>query len=255
MAKWVFVFICSKMPVYTKDGFFFQWLHRVYFLYLAASKFSVMKKSESLFPLLLVFVLVGLSSCGSGKEKKSNSSNSSEPAPLSNTSRAVDSIPVVSNMDLLSKLSDAALEGDIEGVNQAIESGVNVNGMDEGGRTALMFASFNGHSEIVLNLLEAGAAIDMRDAMGRTSLLYAATGPFPETVKILLDKGAEPNVIDSDEHFTPLMHAAAEGNLDVVKVLLKAGSDPTLIDVDGDNAASFARQAGHIEVADYLQSL
>jgi ankyrin repeat protein len=91
--------------------------------------------------------------------------------------------------------------------------------------------------------------------MGRTALLYAATGPFPETVRILLDKGAEPNVIDSDEHFTPLMHAAAEGNLDVVKILLEAGSDPSLKDVDGDNAASFARQAGHVQVADYLDAL
>jgi len=50
------------------------------------------------------------------------------------------------------------------------------------------------------------------------------------------------------------MHAAAEGNLEVVKILLEAGSDPALKDVDGDNAASFARQAGHIAVADYLEA-
>jgi ankyrin repeat protein len=85
--------------------------------------------------------------------------------------------------------------------------------------------------------------------------LYAATGPFPETVRILLDKGAEPNVVDSDEHFSPLMHAAAEGNLDVVKILMEAGSNATLQDVDGDNAAAFARQSGHIEVANYLDAL
>ena len=91
--------------------------------------------------------------------------------------------------------------------------------------------------------------------MGRTALLYASTGPFPETVKILLDKGAKPNIIDSDEHFTPLMHAAAEGNLDVVKILLEYEADLSLTDVDGDDAESFARQAGHIQVAEYLQSV
>lgn len=198
-----------------------------------------MKKTVSLFSLLILVFMLGLSSCGSGKEDKTSP----------------DSIPVVSNQDLLAKLNDAAFEGDIIGVTQALKSGADVNAVDEGGRTALMFASFNGHSEIVLNLVEAGSDIERRDALGRTALLYAATGPFPETVKILLDKGAKPNVIDSDEHFTPLMHAAAEGNLDVVKILLEAGSDPTLKDVDGDNAASFARQANHIEVADFLDKL
>ena len=97
--------------------------------------------------------------------------------------------------------------------------------------------------------------MDRRDLMGRTALLYASTGPFPETVKILLDKGAKANVVDSNEHFTPLMHAAAEGNLDVVKLLVAYGADLDLKDVDGDNAESFARQAGHTEIADYLRSL
>ena len=160
-----------------------------------------------------------------------------------------------STPELVSLLHQAALDGDLKGVEDALASGASVNGVEEEGRTALMFAAFNGHSEILLRLLDAGAGVDRRDMMGRTALLYAATGPFPETVRILLDKGAEPNVIDSDEHFTPLMHAAAEGNLDVVKILLEAGSDPSLKDVDGDNAASFARQAGHVQVADYLDAL
>ncbi len=197
-----------------------------------------MKKSASLFSLLVMFFVGGLCACGSGNEHKKSSTSSS-----------------VSSPELVAQLNELALEGDMAGVKEALKAGADVKGTDEDGRTALMFASFNGHSEIVLELLDAGADIHHRDAMDRTSLLYAATGPFPETVRILLDKGAEPNVIDSDEHFTPLMHAAAEGNLDVVKILLKAGSDATLIDVDGDNAASFARQAGHTEVADHLDAL
>ncbi len=201
-----------------------------------------MKKS-ALFSLLIVFLVGGLWACGSGNEHKTSST-----APLV-------SAPAVSSPELVAQLNESALEGDMSGVKAALKAGADEKGTDEDGRTALMFASFNGHSKIVLELLDAGADIHHRDAMGRTSLLYAATGPFPETVRILLDKGAEPNVIDSDEHFTPLMHAAAEGNLDVVKILLKAGSDPTLIDVDGDNAASFARQAGHTEVADHLDAL
>lgn len=152
-------------------------------------------------------------------------------------------------------LRQAALDGNMDQVNSLLEHGTRVDAPDPEGHTALMFAAFNGHSDIILLLLDQGAALDRRDLMGRTSLLYASTGPFPETVKILLDKGAKPNVVDSDEHFSPLMHAAAEGNMAVVKVLLEHGADLSLKDVDGDDAESFARQAGHQQVADYLHSL
>ena len=149
----------------------------------------------------------------------------------------------------------AAHDGELEQVKTYMKQGVNFNAVDEGGQTALMFASFNGHSEIVLLLIEAGAVIDQRDNLGRTALLYGATGPFPETIKILLDRGADPNLVDSDEHFSPLMHAAAEGHLEVVKVLIAYEADLSLRDVDGDDAASFAAQAGHMQVAEYLNSI
>ena len=149
----------------------------------------------------------------------------------------------------------AAHDGELEVVKAYLKQGINFNAVDEGGQTALMYAAFNGHSEIVQLLIEAGAEIDQRDWLNRTALLYGATGPFPETVKILLDRGADPNVVDSDEHFSPLMHAAAEGHLEVVKVLIAYKADPSLKDVDGDDAASFALQSGHTGVAEYLKSL
>lgn len=192
------------------------------------------------------FSFTGCKSSGNGKTDKIPSAE----VPSEPSKAKLESSP-----EKVAQLHEMALDGDLMGVENAIKSGVDINGMEEEGRTALMLASFNGHSEIVLVLVDAGAVIDRRDGMGRTALLYAATGPFPETVRILLDKGAEPNVVDSDEHFSPLMHAAAEGNLDVVKILLEAGANPSLKDVDGDNAASFARQAGHLEVANYLESL
>lgn len=152
-------------------------------------------------------------------------------------------------------MRQAALDGDLERVKELVKRGVNVNALDQEGHTALMFAAFNGHTEIVLELVGASAVVDRRDLMGRTALLYAATGPFPETVRALLDWGAEPNIVDSDEHFSPLMHAAAEGNLEVVRILVEHGADFTLTDVDNDDAESFARQAGHGKVADYLHGL
>jgi ankyrin repeat protein len=149
----------------------------------------------------------------------------------------------------------AAHDGELERVKTLHKQGVGCDAVDQDGHTALMFAAFNGHSEIVLYLLDAGAEINQDDYMGRTALLYGSTGPFPETVKILLDRGADPNKVDSDEHFTPLMHAAAAGHLEVVKILITHGADRSLRDVDGDDAASFAEQSGHMHVVEFLNSI
>ena len=211
-----------------------------------------MKRTLILYPLCAAFLSFAFFGCNQSGNKKLAAGSTTEASVESSVEQP--NVAIESTRELVELLQQAAHDGDLKGVETAMESGVDVNGMDEEGRTALMFAGFNGHSEIVLKLLDAGSGIDRRDMMGRTALLYAATGPFPETVRILLDKGAEPNVVDSDEHFSPLMHAAAEGNLDVVKILMEAGSDATLKDIDGDNAASFARQSSHIEVANYLDA-
>lgn len=147
----------------------------------------------------------------------------------------------------------AAHDGDLERVKALLGQGISCDAADQDGHTALMLAAFNGHSATVLYLLDAGAEIDRVDYLGRTALLYGSTGPFPETIQILLDRGADPNKVDSEEHFSPLMHAAAEGHLEVVKVLLEYGADRSLRDLDGDDAAAFAAQSGHVQVVEYLK--
>jgi len=146
----------------------------------------------------------------------------------------------------------AAFDGEFESVKALLTQGVGCDAVDQDGHTALMFAAFNGHSAIVLYLLDKGAEIDRVEFMGRSALLYASSGSSPETVKILLDRGADPNRVDTNEHFSPLMHAAVEGHLEVVKVLMSHGADKSLKDVDGDDAAFFAAQSGHMDVHAYL---
>lgn len=147
-----------------------------------------------------------------------------------------------------SAFREAALQGQIETVREAIDQGVEVNATDIEGRTALHFASFNGHTDIVLSLLAKGAVVDRRDKMGRTALMFAASGSNQETVSALLKAKADPNIVDSGEGFTALMHAAAEGQLEVVKILLSQGADATIRDVDGDTALNFASRNGHSDV-------
>lgn len=150
-------------------------------------------------------------------------------------------------------MRDAALNGDLQQVRQAIEQGIDVNKADQAGRTALMLASFNGHKDIVQLLLENGANVEDRNTDGRTALIFAASGPFPDTVKLLLENNADPNATDSVDEWSALMFAAAEGQKEVVQVLLNADADPTLEDKEGDTAINFAQNNNHSEVVNLLE--
>lgn len=148
----------------------------------------------------------------------------------------------------------AALEGYITELEKMLQRGIDINSIDADGRTALMYAAYNGHTSVLKMLLEKGALTDQKDVNGRTALMLAASGPFPAAVKVLLDNHANPNLFDTEEHFTAIMYAAAEGHLENVKILLKYHADPSMKDVDGDNAVKFAGDNGHKEVADFLRS-
>ena len=148
---------------------------------------------------------------------------------------------------------NAAEKGDLALVKAAIDQGIDVNSPDEGGRTALMMASYYGHQPVVELLLKQAVRVDHYDAVHRTALIYAASGKFPEIVAALLEAGANVNARDAAERWTALMFAAVEGNVEVVRVLLSHGADVTLVDTDGESALDFAVSRGRREVAEALR--
>ncbi|PAY15819.1 hypothetical protein CKO51_29785 [Rhodopirellula sp. SM50] len=147
----------------------------------------------------------------------------------------------------------AAHDGKLRVVELCLESGMDVNEADTNGLTPLAMAAYNGHDAIVKLLIKHNATIDARDRTGKTPLIHAASGPAPTTVEILLDAGADINAVDNGEHWTALMMAAAEGQAEVVEVLLKRGAKKEMVDIDGESAAYFARQNGHIKLAERLE--
>ena len=150
-------------------------------------------------------------------------------------------------------LWQAALEGQIDAMAAAVEQGARIESVDADGRTALMYAAFNGHDKSVQWLLDRGAAVDTRDASGWTPLMFCSSGPFASTAQLLLDHGANPNDVGKVEGWTALMFAAGEGQVEIIRVLLKYGADPTIVDTDGDAAADHAAKTHHTEAEKLLR--
>ena len=85
----------------------------------------------------------------------------------------------------------AALQGNLEAVEQHIAAGSDVDKKDAFGSTPLLLAVTFGKTDIARALIEAGADLGITDTYGSTPLHLAALFGRTEIVKILLDNGAD----------------------------------------------------------------
>jgi uncharacterized protein len=125
------------------------------------------------------------------------------------------------------------------------------------GWTPLHLAAGFGTPAGVATLLKAGAAIDaVSRNPQRNQPLHAALalGKNAETVKILLTHGAPVNAVQAGG-FTPIFSAAIADRRDLVEMLLAHHADPRRKSDQGKTAADFARERGHAELADWLDSV
>ncbi len=162
-----------------------------------------------------------------------------------------------------SRLSEAAMRGDRAAVVSLLKQGVDIDGAQGDGSTALHWAAFNddldtakiliaaganvkvttrdgaitplfmaatnGNAAIIEALLKVGAGANSVKANGTTALMLAASSGNPEAVKILLDHGASVNARESVHGQTALMFAAALNREAAIRVLLAHGADPNLV--------------------------
>lgn len=97
---------------------------------------------------------------------------------------------------------------------------------------------------MIIGALNAGADIEARDEIGRTALIWAAFQGHGPMLAYLIDQGADVNARD-DRNRTALMWAAIAGRDDAVQTLMAHGADAAAADTDGKTAADHAAHEGH----------
>ncbi|KAL4204850.1 hypothetical protein AMTRI_Chr01g134220 [Amborella trichopoda] len=96
------------------------------------------------------------------------------------------------NFDPTVRLMYLANEGDLNGIEELLDHGADVNSVDFDGRTALHIAACQGRSDVVELLLKRGANVDPKDRWGSTPLADAIYYKHHEVFKLLEKYGAKP---------------------------------------------------------------
>ncbi|THG18518.1 hypothetical protein TEA_015216 [Camellia sinensis var. sinensis] len=102
------------------------------------------------------------------------------------------------NCSMFVKYARAARIDDVHAMKSCIAEGVNVNGKDQNGWTALHRAAFKGRIESVKTLVSNGAQIDLLDDGGYTPLRRAVEGGHMQVAIYLMAHGAKAYVVKSN---------------------------------------------------------
>ncbi|RYP66402.1 hypothetical protein DL771_007811 [Monosporascus sp. 5C6A] len=176
--------------------------------------------------------------------------------------REEDISPSVTRLDLedrddsgMTKLHHAVQAGNLRLAESLIYGGANLGSRDNGGRTALHYASMEqSHGpDIMTLLLNAGgkAIMNLGDANGQTALHYAAERDFTDGIHILLDHGVDPRTTDN-YGFSPCLWAVVAGQTRATDKLLTIGADANSTSADGKSALAWAAGLGWSSIAGLL---
>ena len=188
----------------------------------------------------------------------------------------------------LEKWFDAAKMGDLDLIQEMLDSGMNINTGDRIKTTALLFAAGLGHNNLVRFLLDRGADSSIENTIGHTAVTRAlirsrsweqcfrVQDPDPTTLEILLAaggryrlleavllndvelarqrlaEGADPNTGEWS-YFGPVLKIACEmGYVAMVRLLLDRGANIEATDDLGQRPLLSAASYGQAEVVRVL---
>ena len=148
-------------------------------------------------------------------------------------------------------LIKSAIDGDLQGVKDAIKNGAKIDYRAASDWTPLIAASAKGHLSVVKYLVENRAGINLQSKEGYTPLFLASAYGHLSVVKYLVENRANINLQDKEDN-TPLLLASANGHLQVVQYLAEQGADINKRNKNGQTAYTRATAANHNDVVAYL---
>ena len=125
----------------------------------------------------------------------------------------------------LTPLHEAALQGDVESIEAALQEGADIEEFSPDGATPLTLATSKGHYDAIEKLLASGANIDAASTKGPTALMISVRKQDARTVKQLVCNGADMNLLSPDG-WTALTEASSEGQQEIMRILLQCGANP-----------------------------
>uniref|UniRef100_A0A8C5EWU8 Euchromatic histone-lysine N-methyltransferase 1b n=1 Tax=Gouania willdenowi TaxID=441366 RepID=A0A8C5EWU8_GOUWI len=118
---------------------------------------------------------------------------------------------------------------------------------DVEGFTCLHLAAKSGHYRIVEHLLSTGFInINCQDDGGWTAMIWATEYKHVDQVKLLLSKGADISIRDKEENIC-LHWAAFSGSLEISELLLKARCNLHAVNIHGDSPLHIAARENRLE--------
>ena len=133
-----------------------------------------------------------------------------------------------------------------------------IDGRDDDGRTALMYAVMQGHTEVIEPLLHHGANLTILDNDGWNVVLYASLYGRHKLLNTFLSDskynlGAELVNTPNKMGYMPLVVAAEQGWESTVLILLSHGADPGALCRDKKYPHEHAEAKGHTKIAKLLR--
>lgn len=151
----------------------------------------------------------------------------------------------------MSKVLSGTKVNVIEMVQEAIESGEDVNVVDKMGNSPLFISIIKKNLEIVELLLENGANTNVV-VQSYSPLLLSIEQGQEQIAKALINANADLN-FRGHEGFTPLMAAVRDGHFSILKLLLSEGCDVLVKTDNGSTAIDIAKQLNQSECLALLE--
>lgn len=145
--------------------------------------------------------------------------------------------------------------GTSEIVKMLIDAGADINACASLEQAPLHLASMQSDPELVRVLLDAGADLNLTTSEGASPLMLAASfGSDPDVVRLLIERGASIEQ-RSESGATPLMYGVTYNrNFEVLDALLELGAELKVVDNNGLSPMHFALEEGNVSTIQWLES-